>query len=331
MTLHRRDFITLLSGAAIASPVAARAQQGAVPVVGSLHGISAAQGAARMAAFRSSLAEAGFVEGRNVAIEYRWADGQADKLPALANDLVHRNVAALVVGASDEAIRAAISATKTIPIVFHTASDPVDAGFVPSLARPAGNVTGVTALATEVSGKRLELLHELVPAASKVALLVNPNNPRVTQDFIERTEAAARRLGLDTVVFKAATNDEIGSAVAAAAQQQVGAISISPDGYLGNRSRQIAAFALRHGLPAIAPGERRNAEAGLLMCYGGNVVGNYRIIGGYVGRILKGEKPADLPVQQPTTFELIINLTTAKALGVTVPPTLLAVADEVVE
>jgi putative ABC transport system substrate-binding protein len=329
--MRRREFITLLGGAAAWPLVAARAQQGAVPVIGSLHGISEARAADRMEAFRSSLGEMGFVEGRNVAMEYRWADGQANKLPALADDLIHRNVPVLFVGASDEAIQAAISATKTIPIVFHTASDPVDAGFVASILRPGGNVTGVTGLEAEITGKRLELLHEFVPGASKVALLVNPNNPRVTRDFVERTEAAARRLGLDIVVFAASTNDEIGSAVAAAAQQQVGAISISNEGYLGSRSRQIASFALHYGLPTIGAGARSNAEAGLLMTYGGNVVRNYRVIGDYVGRILKGEKTADLPVQQPTKFELIINLTTTKALGLAVPPTLLAIADEVIE
>jgi putative ABC transport system substrate-binding protein len=327
--VNRRQFITLL-GSAATWPLAARAQRPAIPVIGSLQGISAAQGASRMAVFHSSLSQMGFEERRNVAIEYRWADGQVNRLPALVDDLIHRNIAVLVVGASDEAIRVAMSATKTVPIVFHTASDPVDAGFVQSIGRPGGNVTGVTALAAEISGKRLELLHELVPGATKVALLVNPNNPRLTRDFIERTEAAARRLGLETVVFKAGTSDEIGSAIAAAAQQQVGALSISNEGYLGSRSRQIAFFALRHGLPTIGSG-RASAEAGLLISYGSNVADNYRFIGGYVGRILKGEKAADLPVVQPTKFELVINITTAKAIGLAIPQTLLAIADEVLE
>jgi putative ABC transport system substrate-binding protein len=330
MRIGRRELITLLGGAA-ALPIAARAQQPAVPVIGSLHGISAAAGASRMAAFRSSLGEIGFVEGRNVAIEYRWSDGQSNELPALVDDLVRRKVAVLVVGGSDVTVRTTMSATKTIPIVFYTASDPVDAGFVASIGRPGGNVTGVTALATETSGKRFDLLHQLAPGVGKVGLLVNPNNPRLTQDFIERSQAAARRLGLDTVVFQAGTSDEIGSAIAAAAQQQVGAISIANDGYLGSRSQQIAFFALRHGLPTISGGGRQFAEAGLVMSYGSNVVDSYRFIGGYVGRILKGEKPADLPVVQPTKFELVINVTAAKALGLTVPPTLLAIADEVIE
>jgi putative ABC transport system substrate-binding protein len=329
--IRRRDLIMALGGAAAAWPLAVRAQQPAVPVIGSLHGISAAQGASRMAAFRRSLGEIGFVEGRNVAIEYRWSDGQSDKLPALVDDLVRREVVVLVVGGSDVAVRTAMSATKTIPIVFYTASDPLDAGFVPSIGRPGGNVTGVTALATEISGKRLDLLHELVPGVTKVALLVNPNNPRLTQDFIERSEAAAHRLGLDTVVFQAGTSDEIGSAIAAAVQQQVGAISIANDGYLGSRSQQIAFFALRHGLPTISGGGRQFAEAGLLMSYGSNTIDSYRFLGGYVGRILKGEKAANLPVLQTTTFELVINATAAKALGLTVPPSLLALADEVIE
>jgi putative ABC transport system substrate-binding protein len=327
--MKRREFIAGLASAA-AWPLAARAQQPVLPVIGSLHGITAAQGAERMAAFRSSLGEMGFVERRNIAIEDRWADGQFDRLPALADDLVRRKVAVLVVGASDVAIRAAISATKTIPIVFHTASDPVHAGFVPSISRPGGNVTGVTALATEIVGKRLELLHELVPGATKMALLVNPNNPGLTQDVIQNTEDAAGRLGIRLVVLKAGTDDQIGSAIAAATQQQVGALIISGEGYLGSRSRQIASFALRQGFPTMA-GARQGAEAGLLMSYGSSAVDNYRFIGGYVGRILKGEKVADLPVLQPTKFELAINRTTAKALGLTVPPTLLAIADIVIE
>jgi putative tryptophan/tyrosine transport system substrate-binding protein len=283
-----------------------------------------------MAAFRSSLSEIGFVEGRNVAIEDRWADGQVDRLPALADDLIRRKVAVLVVGASDVAIRAAMSATKTIAIVFHTASDPVHAGFVPSIARPGGNVTGVTALATEIVGKRLELLHELVPGATMMALLVNPNNPGLTQDVIQYTKDAASRLGIGLVIVKAGTDDEIGSAIAAAAQQRVGALIISAEGYLGSRRQQIASFALGHGLPTIG-GARQGVEAGLLMSYGSNVANNYRFIGAYVGRILKGEKAADLPVLQPTRFVLAINRTTAKALGLTVPPTLLAIADDVIE
>jgi putative ABC transport system substrate-binding protein len=326
--MNRREFVAGLGAAAW--PVVARTQQSSLPVIGLLHGISAAQGTDRLTALRSGLGEMGFVEGRNLAIEYRWADGQFDRLPALADDLIRRKVAVLVVGASDVAIRAAMSATKTIPIVFHTASDPVHAGFVPSIARPSGNITGATALASEIVGKRIELLHELVPGVTKMALLVHPTNPALMKVVIQHTEEAASRLGIGLIVLKADTDEEIGSAVSAAAQQQAGALSISADGYLGSRSRQIAAFALRHGLPTIG-GAPQGVEAGLLMSYGANVVENYRFIGAYVGRILKGEKAADLPVLQPTRFVLSINRTTANALGITVPPTLLAIADVVIE
>jgi putative ABC transport system substrate-binding protein len=283
-----------------------------------------------MDVFRRSLGDMGFVEKRNVAIEYRWADGEFERLPALADDLVRRKVAVLVAGGSDVAIRAAMSATKTIPIVFQTASDPVDAGFVSSIARPGGNLTGATQAIVELTAKRLELLHELVPRANKVALLVNPNNPRVAQDFIEGTEAGARQLGLDVVVLKAGTSDEIESAISAAVQQRAGALIIGPDAILATRYRLIAFLALRHALPTTSA-SRQSVEAGVLMGYGSDSLDLYRLIGGYVGRILKGEKPADLPVMQPTKFELFINLTTAKALGLTIPPTLLAIADEVIE
>jgi putative ABC transport system substrate-binding protein len=223
-----------------------------------------------------------------------------------------------------------MSATKTIPIVFQTASDPVDAGFVSSIARPGGNLTGATQSSIELTAKRLELLHELVPRANKVALLVNPNNPRVAQDLIEGTEVGARQLGLDVVVLKAGTSDEIESAISAAVQQRAGALIIGPDAILATRYRLIAFLALRHALPTTSA-SRQSVEAGVLMGYGSDSLDLYRLIGGYVGRILKGEKPADLPVMQPTKFELFINLTTAKALGLTIPPNLLAIADEVIE
>jgi putative ABC transport system substrate-binding protein len=307
-----------------------RAQQRAMPVIGMLHGVSAAQWVNQMAVFRRSLGDMGFVEKRNVAIEYRWADGEFERLPALADDFVRRKVAVLVAGGSDVAIRAAMSATKTIPIVFQTASDPVDAGFVSSIARPGGNLTGATQAIVELTAKRLELLHELVPRANKVGLLVNPNNPRAAQDFIEGTEAGARQLGLDVVVLKAGTSDEIESSISAAVQQRAGALIIGADAILGTRNRLIAFLALRHALPTMSAG-RQSVEAGVLMGYGADSLDLYRLIGGYVGRILKGEKPADLPVMQPTKFELFINLTTAKALGLTVSPSLLALADEVIE
>jgi putative ABC transport system substrate-binding protein len=223
-----------------------------------------------------------------------------------------------------------MSATKTIPIVFHTASDPVDAGFVSSFARPGGNVTGVAALGAEISGKRLELLHEAVPAASKVGLLVNPDNPRLAKDATERTEAAARQLGLQILVFRAGNFDEVESAMASAAQARVDALAISNDAYLSARSRQIAYFALHYGLPTIGF-TRQDAEAGMLVSFGSNFAENYRLIGGYVGRILMGDKATDLPVIQPTRFELVINMLTAKSLGLQISELLLGTADEVIQ
>jgi putative tryptophan/tyrosine transport system substrate-binding protein len=319
--LKRRDFISLLGGAAATWPLAARAQQQAMPVIGSLHAVSAAQWGERMAGFRRGLSEMGFTEGRNVAIEYRWAEGQFDQLPAMAADLVGRKVAVLFAGGSDVAIRVAISATKTIPIVFATGSDPVDAGFVPSLARPGGNVTGITVLGRELIAKRLELLHELLPGAGKIALLVNSNDPRGTQDVIQRAEL---------VVLNAGNETEIESAIASTAQQRADALTIGNDGYLNSRSRQIAFFALRHGLPTMS-NTRENVAAGILMSYGGSYVDAFHKVGAYAGRILKGEKPADLPVVQPTKFELFINLTTAKAIGLKIPEAFLLRANEVIE
>jgi ABC-type uncharacterized transport system substrate-binding protein len=326
----RREFITLLGGAAAAWPLVARAQSPALPVIGVLQAVAAAQIAERMAGFNRGLAEMGYAEGRSVAIDQRWAEGQFDRLPALAADLVTRKVAVIFVGGSDVAIRAAIAATKTIPIVFATASDPVDAGFVPSLSRPGGNVTGITMLGVELVAKRLELLHELLPGATRIALMVNPNNPGVMKNVIQETESAAHRLGLQIVVVTAGTGSEIESAVASAAQQRAGAISIGNDGYLNGRMRQIAFLSLRHGLPAMSS-TRETVAAGALMSYGANYVDSYRQAGLYVGRILKGEKPPSLPVVQPTKFELFINLTTAKALGLKIPESFPLRADEVIE
>jgi putative ABC transport system substrate-binding protein len=328
--VKRRDFIALLGGAAAAWPPAARAQQPVMPAIGVLHGVSAAQWTDRMAGFQRGLGEASFAEGRNLAIEYRWAEGQFDRLPAMAADLVSRKVAVISTGAPDVAVRAVMAATKTIPIVFVTASDPVAAGFVPSLGRPEGNVTGVTLIGTELVAKRLELLHELLPAATRIAVLVNPNNPGLTRDNIQQSEAAMRRLGLEMIVLKAGTESEIESAVVAAVQQQANALSIAADAYLNSRSRQIAFFALRHALPTTGE-SRETVVAGLLMSYGPNQADIFRQAGLYVGRIVKGEKPADLPVLQPTKFELVINLTTAKAIGLKIPESFLLRADEVIE
>jgi putative ABC transport system substrate-binding protein len=328
--MQRRKFITLLGGAAAAWPLAARAQQPAMPVIGFLHGVSAAEWSERMAGFHQGLSEAGFVQDHSVAIEYRWAEGQFDRLPAMAADLVNRKVAVIIAGAPDVAIRAAMAATKTIPVVFTTASDPVSAGFVASLSRPEGNVTGATLIGAELAAKGLELLHELLPDARRIALLVNPNNPGLMRDNIQHSEAAVRRLGLEMVVIRAGSESEIESAVVAAEQQQVNALSVGVDAYLNSRSRQIAAFALRHALPTKCE-SREGVAAGLLMSYGSSQVGVYRQAGLYVGRILKGQKPADLPVVQPTKFELFINLTTAKAIGLKIPESFLLRADEVID
>jgi putative tryptophan/tyrosine transport system substrate-binding protein len=327
--MRRRDFITLLGGAA-AWPLDARAQQAAVPVVGVLSGLSAAPMADPLAAFHRGLSEAGFVEGRNVAMEYRWADGQLDRLPAMAADLVSRRAAVILAVGADVGTLAAMGATKTIPIVFVTASDPVAAGFVSSLARPAGNVTGITTISVELIAKRLQLLHELLPGAARIALLVNPSNPGMAQSNIEGTQAAARRLGLEIIVLKAATEAEIDSAVATAVSQQAGALTLATDGYFTSRARQIAFLALRHGLPTMGT-TRENVSAGILMSYGTSRVDGYQPAGIYVGRILKGDKPENLPVVQPTKFELLIKVTTAKALGLAIPTTLLAVTDEFIE
>jgi ABC-type uncharacterized transport system substrate-binding protein len=328
--MKRREFIALVGSVATAWPFAARAQQTAMPVIGVLHGVSAAQWTDRMAGFHRGLAEADFEEGRNVAIEYRWAEGQFDRLPAMATDLVSRKVAVICAGASNVAIQAAIVATKTIPIVFTTASDPVSAGFVPSLGRPGGNVTGITFFGVELVGKRLELLREVLPGATRIALLVNPNNPGLMKDNVEQSDAAMRRLGLEMVVVKAGTESEIESAVITAVQQQASVLSIGNDAYLSTRSRQIASFALRHALPTMTE-SREGVAAGLLMSYGPNQAESFRQAGLYVGRILKGEKPADLPVLQPTKFEFFLNLKTVKALGLTMPQSLLLRVDEVIE
>jgi putative ABC transport system substrate-binding protein len=288
--MRRREFITLFGGAAAAWPLAAHAQQ--MPVIGVLHGVSAAQWTDRMVGFRGGLGETGFAEGRNVSIEYRWAEGQFDRLPVMAADLVSRKVAVISAGAPDVAVRAAMASTKTIPIVFVTASDPVGAGFVPSLGRPEGNVTGVTLIGTELVAKRLELLHELLPGATRIAVLVNPNNPGLTRDNIQQSETAVHRLGLEMVIIKAGTESEIEkieNAVGAAVQQHANALSVGNDAYLTSRGQQIAFFALRHALPTMCD-SRETAAAGFLISYGPNQADSFRQAGLYVGRILKGEK-----------------------------------------
>jgi putative tryptophan/tyrosine transport system substrate-binding protein len=319
-----REFITLLGGAAAAWPLAARAQQ-AMPVVGFLN--PGSPEANRVTAFRKGLSETGYVEGRNVAIEYRWANSQIDQLPALAADLVRRQVAVIFeFGALPIASKAA---TTTTPIVFVTPDDPVKFGLVASLNRPGGNLTGATILTTEVLPKRVELLHELVPTATKIAFLVNPTNPAAETQSKE-VQSAARTLGLQIVVLNASSERDFDTVFATLAQLRGGGLVIPGDSVFGRRSEQLAALALRHAVPAISQ-SREFTAAGGLMSYGPSVPDAYRLAGVYIGRILNGEKPADLPVQQATKFELIINMKTAKALGITFPLPLLTRADEVIE
>jgi len=326
--MRRREFITLLGGAAAAWPLAARAQQPAMPVVGSLFSVSAAQWEDKMAGFRRGLGEVGFVDGRNVMIDYRWADGQLDRMAAMAADLIGRKVTVILAGGNTTGVRALIAATKTIPIVFTTAADPVATGLVASLSRPGGNATGVTIFGGELTAKKLELLHEVVPKATRVAVLANPSNPVFTNNVVRAAQSAARRLGLETTVVNATTDTELDLAFAAAAQQQAAAV-LFEDAYFSSRRELIAALGLRYSLPTI--GQPDTIAAGVLIGYGPSFPDSYRQAGVYVGRILKGEKPGDLPVLQPTKFELVINRKTAKALNLEVPPTLLARADEVIE
>jgi putative tryptophan/tyrosine transport system substrate-binding protein len=324
---NRREFITLIGGAVIVWPLAARAQQPAMPVIGFLNGASPDSYAPMVAAFRQGLEETGYVEGQNVAIEYRWAHDQYDRLLALATDLVRRQVT--VIAANTPAAPAAKAATTTVPIVFITASDPVLEGLVASLNRPGCNLTGVGILAVELGPKRLELLHELVPKATVIGLLINPTNPNA-ENQLRDMQAAARNLGLQLHILHASSDPEINMAFATLVEMRAGALVIGTDGFLVSRSELLAALALRHIIPAIYQ-FRTFASAGGLMSYGSSVTDGYRQIGAYTGRILKGEKPANLPVQQSTKVELIINMRTAKALGITVPLPLLGRADEVIE
>jgi putative ABC transport system substrate-binding protein len=325
--IRRREFITLLGGVA-AWPLAARAQQPAVPVIGFLGATSPDLNAEFLRAFRQTLKEAGFVEGETVAIEYRWADGQGDRLPTMATDLVRRRVAVLAT-AGNAATLAAKSATTIIPIVFQVGDDPVKAGIVASIARPGGNVTGINFLAAELAAKRLEVLRELVPAAARVAVLVNLANPN-SEIVLREVEMAARAMGMQIQVQKASTIGEINLAFTTFVRERADALFVSPDPTYRARRVQLALLAAHHRLPATYS-LRDYAEAGGLMSYGPSLTNAFRQVGAYVGRILKGEKPVDLPVVQSSKFELVISLQPARMLGLTVPQTLLSVADEVIE
>ena len=325
--MRRRAFVMLLGGAA-GWPLAARAQQ-PIPVVGYLSATSASSDTRALVALRQGLKETGFVEGQNVAIEYCWAEGRYDRLPRLAADLVHRQVAVIFAPASTPAALAAKAATSTIPIVFTAGTDPVADGLVASLARPGGNITGISILVNLLVGKRLELLHALLPSATVIAVLINPNNSNAGPDLSE-TQDAARKLGLQLSVLNASTPREIDAAFADLRQQPAAALFVLADAFLRGQRDQIVALAADRAMPACYP-LREFAEVGGLMSYGANNAEAWRQGGVYVGRILKGDKPADLPVMQSTKFEFVINLKTAKALNLQIPDKLLALADEVIE
>jgi putative ABC transport system substrate-binding protein len=327
--MKRREVITLLGGAAAAWPlVAARAEQ-PIPVVGFLSGGSPETMIDQLSGFRDGLRSAGYVEGRNVVIEYRWNQGHNDRLPALAADLVHRQVSIIAAGGTPAAL-AAKAATSTIPIAFYTAADPVEIGLVASLNQPGGNLTGVTSLSGELAAKRLEILHELLPTATIVAALLNPTSSALAKTLSRNLQAAARALGLQLQLLYGSTENDIEMAIATLGQLHVGGLVIGTDAFFTSRSEHLAALTLRHGIPSIYQ-YRPFAVAGGFMSYGGDISEAYRLTGVYSGRLLRGEKPTGLPVQQSTKADLIVNLKTAKALGISVPLPLLARADEVIE
>ena len=324
--MKRREFITLVGGAA-AWPVVARAQQTKMPVIGFLQGVETS--GPQLAGFREGLKEAGYVEGRNVVFEYRRAEGQDSRLPKMAAELIKRQVTVIAAEGRPAAF-AAKASTAAIPIVFYMGNDPVRLGLVTSLNRPGANITGITAINATLLAKRVEILAELIPTAIVIALLVNPNNPNAAEVYTKEVQTAARTLGRSIQVVSAGTEREFGAAFASVVQQKMGALVIANDPFFNSRMAQLAVLAASHSLPAIYS-YREFAAAGGLITYGPSLSDGYRLFGLYVGKILNGSKPADLPVLQPTKFELAINLKTAKALGIAVPPTLIARADEVIE
>jgi putative tryptophan/tyrosine transport system substrate-binding protein len=325
--MDRREFITLIGGAAT-SPLTARAQP-ALPTIEFLGAPSAASYVQNVAAIHQGLKEAGYVEGTNVNIENRWADGQYDRLPALASELVEKRVAVIVAIGGAPSIVAAKNVTSAIPIVFLMTADPVQLGLVASLNRPGGNIKGIAILGVALEAKRVQILHELVPTAKLIAVLVNPKNPQIETQIAELA-AASRAAGQEIIPLKASTNLEIDAAFEALADRGVGAVIIGQDTFFTSQRAQIAALAKKYSMPTMSAW-REQVSVGILISYGASIIDGYRQAGVYTGRVLKGEKPANLPVVQPTKFELVINLKTAKALGLTVPPSLLSQADEVIE
>jgi putative ABC transport system substrate-binding protein len=327
--VRRRDFFKVIAGSAVAWPLAARSQQPTMPVIGFLSANRADSVPQFTAAFREGLAAASFVEGKDVAIEYRWADTHLERVPALAIDLVRRRVNVIFAGGGDVPCLVAKGATATIPIVFTSSDDPVAMGLVASLNRPGGNVTGVTVIASQLGPKRVELLHELLPKAGVIGFLLNPNNPNAEPETAN-AQAAARGLGLQIHILRVSSDQEIDTAFATLVDLKTDALIVSPDASFQSRRDQFVRLAARQAVPTIYY-SREYVAAGGLLSYGASFTGMYRQAGNYVGRILSGAKPADLPIEQPTKFELVINLKTANALGLTIPPNLLARADEVIE